>query len=190
MRVVDAAVSRRRKRRLQLFRMSILERDEILQLFAFHHWATDRTLAAFHVVSPGQLDQPWGGSFATGRGLLKHILGAEWLWCQRWTGTSPRKVPALPADLDGAGFFSEWKAIRREQQACLDELSGERLAGELTYTNLAGERNTYPLSDIMVHVVNHGTYHRGQMTHFLRDQGLPAPSTDYLVFLKEQRQEP
>lgn len=169
--------------------MPILERDEVLAFYAFHHWATDRILTAFDHVTAAQLDQPWGGSFDTGRGLLRHILGAEWLWCQRWNGTSPRKVPDLPPSLDGAGFRAEWKKLRAEEQSYLAELSGERLCGELSYVNLKGERNVYPLSDILLHVVNHGTYHRGQLTHLLRDLGLPAPSTDYLLFLNEQRRE-
>lgn len=167
--------------------MPILERDEILQLFAFHHWATDTMLGAFGQVTSAQLDQPWGGSFATGRGLLRHVVGAEWLWAQRFNGTSPGRVPDLRADLDGPGFRDEWSHIRAEQQAFLDEVAGERLAAQMTYTNLRGERATYALSDILIHVVNHGTYHRGQMTHLLRDLGFAAPSTDYLVFLAAQR---
>ncbi len=169
--------------------MPILERDEILGFYAFHHWATDLVMAAFDGVTAAQLDQSWGGSFRTGRGLLNHILGAEWLWCQRWNGTSPRKVPELPRSLDGAGFRAEWTKLRAEEQAYLDELSGEQLCGTLSYTNLKGERHSYPVSDVLLHVVNHGTYHRGQLTHLLRDLGSSAPSTDYLLFLDEQRQE-
>lgn len=168
--------------------MPSLERDQILEMFGFHHWATDKVLAAFDDVTAAQLDQPWGGSFGSGRGLLSHIVGAEWLWCQRWNGTSPTRVPALPADLDGPGFLAEWKKVRADQQSFLDELSQNRLDGELTYVNLKGQRWTYRLSDILLHVVNHGTYHRGQLTHLLRDLERPAPSTDFLLYMEELRE--
>jgi uncharacterized damage-inducible protein DinB len=167
--------------------MPILERDQILEMFGYHHWAADRMLAAFAAVTAAELDQPWGGSFATGRGLLRHVLGAEWLWCQRWNGTSPSKVPEFPGDLDGAGFRDEWRKLRVEQQAYFDELSQSQLGGELSYVNLKGERWSYSLSDVLLHVVNHGTYHRGQLAHLLRDLRQPAPSTDYLLFVEERR---
>lgn len=169
--------------------MPILDRDQVLDLYGFHHWATGKTLAAFEGVTAAQLDQPWGGSFATGRGLLRHILGAEWLWCQRWNGASPKRVPELSPHLDGSGFAAEWRDVRAAQQAFIDELSQAMLETDLTYTNLKGERWTYSLSDILLHVVNHGTYHRGQLTHLLRDLGCAAPSTDYLLFMEDKRQQ-
>jgi len=168
--------------------MPNLERDDILELFAYHHWATTRMLGAFEAVTAAQLDQPWGGSFATGRGLLRHVLGAEWLWCERWNGRSPKAIMEPPSDLDGRGFRAEWDKVRAAQQSFLDELSNSQLDGDISYVNLKGERWTYSLSNVLLHVVNHGTYHRGQFTHFLRDLGMAAPSTDFLLFIEAERE--
>ena len=51
----------------------------------------------------------------------------------------------------------------------------------LSYMNLKGERWTYPLWQTLLHVVNHQTYHRGQITTLLRQLGAAAPTIDYLV---------
>ena len=60
------------------------------------------------------------------------------------------------------------------------------LEESFTYVNLKGEQSTYRFADILVHVVNHGTYHRGQLGHLLRDLGLTPPSTDYLIFRRDK----
>src|SRR5687768_12642257 len=166
--------------------MPSLERDHILELFAYHHWATDSLMTALAGASADQLDEPWGGSFKTGRGLLRHVVGAEWIWCERWNGRSPR-ARDFDATWNAADFRREWEAVKAEQQSFLEGLSRNQLLGDLTYLNLKGEKWTHQMSDILFHVVNHGTYHRGQLAQFLRDRELPPASTDYLIFVQRRR---
>ena len=167
--------------------MANVPRDHILQLFAFHHWATDRVLDALSSASAEQLDRKWGGSFGTGRALLRHVVGVERLWCDRWSGDSAKSLPDYPTTNTGHDFRKEWESTKKDQQRFLAALTPKRLAGDLTYVNIKGETWTYPLSDILIHCANHGTYHRGQLTHLLRDLSLAAPPTDYLIFVDEQR---
>ncbi len=164
-----------------------MARDHIVRSYEYHHWASDRVLEALAAASAEQLDMPWGGSFGTGRALLRHVVGVERLWLDRWNGTSLKALPDFPASFSGRDFLAAWTAIKAEQQDYISELSSEQLTGELTYINLKGERWTYPLAEVLFHVVNHGTYHRGQLTHLLRDLGLAALSSDYLVFVEERR---
>lgn len=162
-------------------------RDDVLEAFQYHHWASDRVLGAVGSLTADQLDAKWGGSFATGRALVRHVVGVEHLWCDRWNGRSPKGLPEFPATHAGRDFLSEWKRIRSEQQDFLGRLTAGMLKGDLTYVNTKGEKGTYRLAEVLTHVVNHGTYHRGQITHLLRDNGLAAPSTDYLIFVDDRR---
>ncbi len=168
--------------------MSSVDRDFILHHFAYHHWASDRVLESVAALSVDQLDEPWGGSFRSGRALLHHVVGAEFLWCERWNGRSPKGFPEFPATWSGRDYLKEWKKIRAEQHEYMSGLSRDLLMGDLTYLNTKNEKWTYRLSEILIHVVNHGTYHRGQLTHLLRDMGLAAPSTDYILWMAEQRE--
>lgn len=168
--------------------MAYVERDRILELYGYHHWATDRVFQGFADVTTLQLADAWGGSFGSGRALLRHVVGVERLWCERWTGESPPALPDYPRTWAGRDYAEEWRAIRGEQMRFLEEVSRDRLAGELSYVNVKGERWTYPLTDVLVHVVNHGTYHRGQLTHLLRDLGRPGIATDYLMYCDAMRQ--
>jgi len=153
------------------------------QQFDYHHWAGDQVFDALAALSAAQLDAPWGGSFGTGRALLRHVVGAERLWVDRWTGTSLKSIPEFPAGHGGRDFRDEWQRVKQDQQRFMASLTPAQLAGKLTYTNTKGETWTYPFAELLRHVVNHGTYHRGQITQLLRDRGLAAPGTDYLVFL-------
>ena len=167
--------------------MTGVDRNHVERLYAFHHWATDLVLDALSAASAAMLDRPWGGSFGTGRALLRHVVGVERLWCDRWGGISPKALPDYPARHAGREFRAEWEEIKKDQQRFIQALTPGQLAGDLTYVNIKGETWTYPFADILVHCANHGTYHRGQLTHLLRDLGLSAPSTDFLIFADEQR---
>jgi len=169
--------------------MPSLDRDHVMVMFSYHHWATDRVLTAAAALTGAQLDAKWGGSFGTGRGLMRHVVGVEQLWLERLNGRSPRAVPDFPPTYSGRDFLQEWTTVRAAQDEFVAGLSRSMLQGELTYTNIKGERWTYRLPQILLHIVNHGTYHRGQLTHLMRDFGLSAPSTDYLIFAEERRRD-
>jgi uncharacterized damage-inducible protein DinB len=164
-----------------------VERDHFLKLFDYHHWAADRLFDAIAGVSADQLDRQWGGSFGTGRALLQHVVGADRLWVERWNGISLKEIPKFSPKHSGRDFRAEWDTVKADQRRFLDELTRDLLTNELTYVNLKGERWTYPFAEILQHVVNHGTYHRGQITHLLRDLGVAPPPTDYLVFVADRR---
>ena len=170
--------------------MANVDRDFILEQFEYHHWAADRVLGATAALNADRLDDEWGGSFKTGRALLRHVVGVEFLWCERWNGRSPKALPEYPPTWSGRDFLNEWHRIEGAQREYLGRLSRDMLLSELTYTNFKGERLTYRLSDTLIHVVNHGSYHRGQLTHLLRDRGMAAPSSDYTVWLAERRKTP
>ena len=150
-------------------------------MMTYHHWAADKTFEGLSQATAAQLDQKWGGSFGTGRALLNHVLGAERLWVDRWNGISG-KINPLPATHSGRDLAAEWGRIKADEQKFLASLTATRFRQDLTYVNMKGETKTFPWSHIFVHVVNHGTYHRGQLTHLLRDLGLPATGTDFLYY--------
>jgi uncharacterized damage-inducible protein DinB len=130
--------------------------------------------------------RPMGNSFSSVRDTLAHILGAEWIWLERWQGRSPKTL------LDAATFSkvqsleSRWETIKHDQTQFIEALTPQRLVEELAYLNQRGQLYSYPLWQQMVHVVNHSSYHRGQVTTLLRQLGTEAMSTDFLVYYDEK----
>jgi uncharacterized damage-inducible protein DinB len=138
--------------------------------------------AALAELSSADLDATWGGSFGTGRGLLHHVLGAERLWAERWNQQPASSIPTFPSTHAGAQFRDEWRRIAADQRRWFDSAQGDALSRSFTYTNIRGQVKTYMMDDVIMHVVNHGTYHRGQLSQLLRDRGHASPSTDMIVY--------
>jgi len=162
-----------------------MELESIRKLYAYNHWANDRILGNVDGLSRDELMRGDGTSFGSLWGTLVHIFGVEWLYPQRWKGNSPPTLPKQDSISDFANLRSYWNKTKAEQRQFLEELTEERLHRRLDYINLQGERYGYPLIDQMKHLVNHSTYHRGQVALQLRSLGRKADSTDYLWYFDE-----
>ena len=164
--------------------MSNTDPKHIQRMMDYHHWAADRTYEAMADVTAAELDKQWGGSFGNGRALLRHVVGVEWLWLTRWLGESPTALPEYPTTWAAKDFRAEWEKSRAKQAQFAQGVTTDKLAAKLNYRNFKGEDVSLVLGDTMAHVVNHGTYHRGQLTHLLRDLGRKAADTDFFVYLR------
>ncbi len=76
--------------------------------------------------------------------------------------------------------------VERDRAEFFSALSDADLLRPFSYRNLKGEAFTQPLLDSLVHVVNHSTYHRGQIATMYRQAGHAAPATDLIVFKREK----
>jgi uncharacterized damage-inducible protein DinB len=128
-----------------------------------------------------------GTSHRSVLGTLTHVLWAEWRWLSRWPDPTPAPGPDPLACTDLPALVARWREVERVQAAFLDRLSDDALGVLLTYENPPGTPWTYPLWQMMQQVVNHSSYHRGQVTTLLRQLGANAQATDLLVFVDEQR---
>ena len=160
--------------------------ETIRELYGYNRWANARSLQAASTVSPTDFTKEVGGSFASLRGTLAHMYGAEWIWLQRWQGTSPRQLPFALDFPDVEAIRSRWQDVEREQKQFLDSLDPGRLPEVVSYVNLKGETFAYPLGRMLQHVVNHASYHRGQITTLLRQLGATPLSTDLLLYDDER----
>ena len=163
-----------------------MELESIRKLYAYNHWANDRILANVSGLSWGAFTGKDGTSFGSLWGTLVRIFGVEWLYPQRWQGNSPRALPTAESISGFAALQAYWSDVKTLQERFLADLSEEQTQRRLEYINLQGQKYGYPLIDQMKHLVNHSTYHRGQVTLQLRSLGKKAVSTDYLLYFDEQ----
>jgi uncharacterized damage-inducible protein DinB len=161
-----------------------MTKHDIAMLYAYNRWANGRTLDAVETLDPQAFVKNLGNSFASIHATLVHIAGAEWAWLQRWRGDSPSKLPT--GDFPTVVSLRErLRSLDREREAFLAGVSEERLQQAFDYKDLAGTAMRLPLVQSMQHVVNHGTYHRGQVTTMLRQLGATPISTDMSRFYLE-----
>ena len=163
-----------------------MELSDIRQLYDYNRWARRRILTVASTLGSDDFIRPMGNSFSSIRDTLAHILGAEWIWLERWQGRSPRALLEADTFPTVPSLESRWEAVEHDQMQFIEALTPQCLGEELAYTNQKGQRYSYPLSHQLIHVVNHSSYHRGQVTTLLRQLVAEAVSTDFLVYCDER----
>jgi len=152
------------------------------ELYAYNRWANGQTLGAAERLTPEQLTRDCHSSFRSVRDTLAHILGAEWIWLERWHGRSPRALLSAGEFSTVGALRERWAEVEAGQQAFLATLTEGALLRRIAYINTKGERWEYAQWQMLAHVVNHSTYHRGQVTTMLRQLGGTPADTDLLTF--------
>lgn len=159
--------------------------EEMSFLYAYNRWANRRTLAVASPLTPDEFLRVLGSSFPSVRDTLAHILAAEWIWLERWKGNSPGAL--LDAREFGtlADLRKRWEEVEREQAVFVASVTEASLSRTVSYVNTKGETWSYPLGQMMQHLVNHSSYHRGQVTGMLRQLDREPAPTDLLLFIDE-----
>jgi uncharacterized damage-inducible protein DinB len=166
-----------------------MRQSEILLLYDYNYWATRRLLAATEDVSTAQLTQALPMSWDSVMGTLAHILGAEWVWrmrCQE--GVSPTALPDRGQFTTLEVLRGRWQEEEAAMRAYLASLSDDDLQRAVEYKSTRGDAFVRTLWKILVHVVNHGTQHRGEVALYLTTFGHSPGDIDFSVYLAEQGQ--
>lgn len=162
--------------------------DDLRLLIDYNYWARDRLLEALHTVTQDQFLRPMGSSFESLRDTVAHICAAERVWLMRLKGDSPQALekPERFPDLDAAR--KEWTELESEMRGQLALLGAEAIERTIEYQDLRGQPQSDLLWQMLQHVVNHGSYHRGQITTMLRQLGAAPPrSMDLMTFYRERK---
>jgi uncharacterized damage-inducible protein DinB len=161
-----------------------MTKNEIVTLFDYDKWATNEQLKVITGLNDEQYNRNLGTSFGGIHGTLVHIFGAQNVWLARWKGEVPIALPGAGEFPTLAKLTDRWNALRDELGKFLQDLSDEKLALRLTYKDLKGNSHSQPLVHQMQHLINHSTYHRGQITTMLRQVGATPVGTDLIGYYR------
>jgi uncharacterized damage-inducible protein DinB len=155
-------------------------------LLDFHYWARDRMLDAVGALSAEQYERNMGNSFPSVRDTATHIFHAEWIWHARWIGETPTAADRPPvADRDALRAL--WSAHEQKVRAFVASLGATGIERVFEYKTLAGVEMRSKFWEMLVHVVNHATYHRGQVVTLIRQLGgASVVSTDMIAYFRER----
>ena len=160
--------------------------SDVRTLHAYNCWANRRILELTATLTDEQFTRDLRSSHGGIHGTLVHAFGAEQTWLNRWKGNSPVSFPS-PSDIPTLEALRErWSAIEREQQSFIDSLkTDEDLSKNLTYKDLKGNSYTQPLFQTVQQVLNHATYHRGQVVTMFRQLGVKPVNTDIIAWYRQ-----
>jgi uncharacterized damage-inducible protein DinB len=161
--------------------------DELRTLLDYHYWARDRMLDAIDPLPAEQFTRNLGNSFGSIRDTAVHVYSAEWIWHARWIGESPTMMIPFDRFADVASLRAAWATHEREMRAHLESRARTGLDAIVEYRLLNGTASRTGFLQMLQHVVNHASYHRGQITTLLRQLGAAPPkSMDMITFYRER----
>jgi uncharacterized damage-inducible protein DinB len=144
------------------------------QLFAYDAWANREVLGVLQNVSAPP---------ARALKLLAHILSAERLWWERMEQRG-QTLPVWP-DLTVQQCKAEIAAMEKRWKEFLGEKDEADLAQATEYKNSKGESWKSRKDDILMHVITHSAYHRGQIASDLRAAGIAPAYTDFIHAVRQ-----
>jgi len=161
-------------------------KDILQQYAAYNIWANQKLFEIIQPLSDEVHQLPLPSSFSTIHATLLHMWDAESIWWQRmklqeviippastFKGTTIDVTTAL---LHQNKLWNTW--INHATLAALDHV--------FMYRNSRREQFKQPIYQMIVHVFNHGTYHRGQLVNMLRQAGIEKiPQTDFIVWSRK-----
>ncbi|MGH9443542.1 MAG: DinB family protein [Thermoanaerobaculia bacterium] len=146
----------------------------------YTEWATNRLLEAAAKLSPEQLARDFGTADKSVLGTLTHVFAADRVWLARIEGTPQER----PEGYDLPRLGREWGALYARWKSWATALTPPAVEEKLSYKDLKGNPWVSPIWQIVLHVVNHGTHHRGQVAGFLRSMGQVPPPLDLIAYYR------
>lgn len=162
-----------------------MDLKDLRTLLDYHYWARDVIFDAVAPLTPQQFTREVDSSFKSVRDTVAHIYAADRIWYTRWMGESPGGLIAYDTFPDVESIRKAWVELEGQVRAFVEELGEAGVSRVFEYKLMSGASGATPFSQMLAHVVNHASYHRGQVTTLLRQLGAPPPkSTDMITFYR------
>lgn len=160
--------------------------EDFRLLYDYNAWANHRVIETCAVLTPEQFTRDLGSSFRSVRDTLAHIYGGEWVWLERWHGRTPPGLPSAETLPDLETARQRFQEIDRNLVDYVASLTADDLHRVVQMKTTAGVPHAMPLWQMLQHMANHSTYHRGQVATLLRQMGAKPIGTDLISFYRER----
>jgi uncharacterized damage-inducible protein DinB len=161
-----------------------ISRDVASSHFAYTAWASARVVEAASKLSEEELTRDHKTADKSVLGTLVHTFAADRIWYARVTGAPITKF-CDESDFQLAVLQTEWPSLH---QWWIEHLDTADLSKVIAYTSLKGDPYESPLWQILLHVINHGSHHRGMVAAMLRAMGHTPPQLDEIVYFRHLAQ--
>jgi len=151
-----------------------------VQFFKYHIWATEKQLNYVEDSLPELYTEKIDSVFSSIQEAFEHIYTIDNLWFSRM-----QENIKTTKNVNFLTIAEAKEKFRALHQVMLSYLQAVDAGNRVAYKNSTGESFENTVHDIFIHVVNHGTYHRGNITAMIRSMGHKSISTDFIFFLRE-----
>jgi uncharacterized damage-inducible protein DinB len=151
------------------------------ELFRFHRWRQERACELLEGIDKSLFSQQLSGSFGSLHIIVHHLVWAEMVWL----GRVDSNTVAVMQDLDMEGMLDVWRRCTEKWSQILESSSDEGFEQHTPqYYNTKGDAFQNSLAEIVFHVVDHASYHIGQLMSALRGLGIEPVQTNLIHYLR------
>ena len=150
----------------------------------YHRWATSQVLQETTPLASEQLVQDLRCSYHSVYDTLVHLFQADSIWIDRLHGRPTGTLADYPAPGCTHELSDAWLGVLDKMVGWAEELSETDWSRETYYKTMAGVPYNSPVWQIVLHIVNHGTHHRGQITGMLRQLDIKPVNLDLIAFYR------
>jgi uncharacterized damage-inducible protein DinB len=162
-------------------------KEIILQYAAYHAWANGQLFDTLLSLAEEQQHAIVSSSFPSLYKTVLHMLDAESIWWQRLKLQERLDRPSDGFSGDMQALCTRLQQQDKQWQDWVSSASENALQHEFIYFNSKKERFKQPVYQMLLHLFNHGTYHRGQLVTMLRQLGVEKiPATDFIVWSRRK----
>lgn len=159
--------------------------QEAKLLHAFNAWADNRIFEAVALLTEEQYMRDMKSSHGSIHGTLTHLVAAEKIWLSRWVGAPDQKLMNVAEVPTLSALQAVWEKTGFEMAKFLGTMTDKRLQESFSMKTSNGETFTHVYAQAIQHLVDHSTYHRGQVITLLRQLGVKPPGTGLITFFRE-----
>jgi len=163
--------------------------DYIKTLAHYNVWANERIIDCIKVAGEEKANAIQKSSFDTILKTVFHIWDAEHIWLKRLEGSSPGSWPSKSFKGSFVEVFTGMSLTSKDFGKFADRLMEEDLKRTISYKNFKGDQFSSTFLEVVTHVFNHSTFHRGQLVTMLRAaNSADIKSTDLIAYYRELAQ--
>lgn len=157
--------------------------SDILKLYHYHRWANEQVIQHLKTLPAASLQQKLDSVFPTVNAVLVHIYRADYIWLHVLYGETFEQIVSQfdqfeKLDGDFEAIEHRMTELDKEYSEFLKEMENPEGPISISHPRMGTLQTTY--ADVIRHVVNHGTYHRGNITAMLHQMGYKGVPTDYI----------
>lgn len=161
-----------------------MNKNYFLELAEYNIWANQTVSGWLEQISEEQWTMPLVSSFNSIQETVLHIISAENIWLGRFNHVeNPEWLQATFKGTKEAHII-KWKSVSQDLKLFIATITDEELQTLLQFKRLNGQVYITPLYQLLAHVFNHSTYHRGQLVTLLRQTGFTGISTIDLLYFQ------
>jgi len=159
----------------------------ILEHLDYSAWASRRLVDAASQLTPDELTRDFGTADHGVLATLVHVYAADRAWIARIEGATPAPFLDPATDIRLSVLQSDWPAVQQRWNTMAANLDDNTVQTVVSYTDTKDNPYQNTIQQIVLHVVNHATHHRGQVSGFLRAMGHRPPVLDLMKYYREQQ---